>query len=510
MKRPAPPPRALASARDWLRALSAARQVYTLYHEGHPNRRETLRVLLDRTRELRLSAGTDPVLFVTRHSFYLGPTLLARESLSLFRLVEAFEEVGIEAVEPWTDVAIGDLDGLVKMLRGEEPLSTELQGLAVNRVRPEVDEEAASEEASELRRSYAIGLDFLRDAAMRAAAGRSVDLTTTQSVVDRLVNHIERDPTQALLLTTVKSYDEYTYYHMMNVCLLTVALGHGLGLHRDQIVVLGMGAILHDIGKLNVPREVLNHVGPLSEEQWRIVQRHPVEGAGLIFSTRGGLFHPAAPVVLEHHAAFDLSGYPALSGRSNPSLPARLVSVADCFDAVTSKRSYRRAEERRQALNILIAGAGRGFDPAVVRSFVRLLGVFPVGSMVRLTTGEVGIVVQVDHRLAARPVVRIVLDGGGDPVEPREIDLAAAGEEVAVARSVDPSELGIDVSQLIATGSVDQAVLEPTGPVGLVHEPSPGETPPPGYVDTHNPGGAPHARDLDGDIDPDVAPPFEG
>ncbi len=508
MKRPAPSQLALAAAREWLRAISAARQVYTLYDEGHPNRRQAMRDLVERTRELRLSSATDPVLFATRHSFYLGPTLMSRESLSYFRLVEAFEQAGIEAIEPWTDVSVDDLDALIRMLRGEQPITDELEGLDINRVHPEVDEGDETAEASELRRSYGMGLEFLRDAAMRAAAGRTVDLTATQSVVDRLVSQIKRDPTQALLLTTVKSYDEYTYYHMMNVCLLTVALGHAIGLHHDQIVVLGMGALLHDVGKLNVPREVLNHVGPLSEEQWRIVQRHPVEGAGLIFSTHGGLFHPAAPVVLEHHAAFDLSGYPHLEGRPHPSVPARLVAVADCFDAVTSKRSYRRAEERRQALNILIAGAGRGFDPQIVRSFVRLLGVYPVGSMVALTTGEVAVVTEVSGDRLSRPTVRVVLDAQGDPVQPRELDLSAV-EDVGVKRSLDPSKLGIDVSQLLTTGSVEQAVLQPTGPVGLVHEPSPGEPPPAGYVDTHNQAGAPHERDLDGTVDPDVAPPFE-
>lgn len=508
MKRPAPSQRALTAASEWLRAIAATRQVYTLYDEGHPNRRHALHDLLERTRELRLSSPSDPVLFITRHSFYLGPTLMSRESLSHYRLVEAFENARIEAVEPWTNVGVDDLDALIRMVRGEVPIVEELEGLDVNRVRPEVDDTDDTEEASELRRSYAIGLELLRDAAMRAAAGRSVDLTTTHSVVDRLVNQIRRDPTQALLLTTVKSYDEYTYYHMMNVCLLTVALGHALGLHHDQIVVLGMGALLHDVGKLNVPKEVLQHVGPLSAEQWRIVQRHPVEGASLILSTHGGLYHPAAPVVLEHHAAFDLSGYPDLSGRPHPSAPSRLVAVADCFDAVTSKRSYRRAEERRQALNILIAGAGRGFDPQIVRSFVRLLGVYPVGSMVRLTSGEVALVTEVDHDHLSRPTVRIVLDAQGDPVERREVDLSAVGD-VAVKRSLDPSELGIDVAQLLATGSIEQAVLLPDGVGGLVHEPSPGEEPPPGYVDTHNEARAPHSQDLAGGLDPDVAPPFE-
>src|SRR5205085_3875118 len=151
------------------------------------------------------------------------------------------------------------------------------------------------------------------------------------------------------------------------------------------------------------------------------------------------MFNPAVTIVFEHHAAYDLSGYPKLNGRPRPALAARLVAVADCFDAITSKRSYRKPEERRQALSILQAGAGRGFDPQVVRSFVRMLGLFPIGSLVLLSTGEVAMVIRNHDRLLSRPVARVILDRQGTPTAPEDLDLSAVGANGAYRWSIERS-----------------------------------------------------------------------
>jgi len=164
-----------------------------------------------------------------------------------------------------------------------------------------------------------------------------------------------------------------------------------------------------------------------------------------------------------------------------------MVAVADCFDAVTTTRPYRRAEERRQALNILLTGAGRGYDPRVVRTFVRLQGLFPVGSLVRLTNGAVGVVVRNHEALLARPRVRIMLDSSDTPCTPFELDLAETHGDGSfrwdVERSMDPSELGIDMTSLILSGELESAPIVSGPQPGLVHEPGHGEEPPPGYDD---------------------------
>jgi len=477
---------ALDQAGNFLRQLSSARQVFALYPDGHPKRVEVVQGALDAVRGLRSELRAEPVLFVTRHALYLGPVLLARDSLSRYGLVEAFERAGIEAVEPRSAVTSDDIDKLVRMLLGEVEPDLEFDGLAINRVKPSLDPEDDDTGHSVLRRKYALGLEILRHTAAQVAAGQRIDLAGPTRLVTDLSEQVMQDPTQALMLATIRSHDEYTYYHMLNVCLLSIAMGYAVGLRTDQIVSLGLGALLHDIGKVNVPVEVLQHVGALTPDQWRMIQRHPVEGAGIIFSTGDTLTHLTAAIVLEHHTAFDLSGYPAISRRSHPSLPARMVAVADCFDAVTTTRPYRRAEERRQALNILLSGAGRGYDPRVVRAFVRLLGVFPIGSLVRLSNGAAGVVIRNHETLLARPRVRIVLDQQRQPCEPFELDLSETRTDGsfrwAVERSMDPEEVGVDMVALVLAGELE-SLAPSTGPQpGLVHEPAPGEIAPPGYV----------------------------
>ncbi|HEX9823623.1 MAG TPA: HD domain-containing phosphohydrolase [Actinomycetota bacterium] len=513
-----PTPQAAEEGRALLRAMSAVQQTFRLYPDRHPNRLEAVRDLVERSHRLVDAVGEPAVIFIARGSFYLGPALLAHESIALSTLRRAFESAEIQAIEIFARVTDEDVDQLCQMLvagqEGEElPMFT---GLMLNRVVPSLPgEDQRQREVSELFQSYASGLELLRQAAAQVMTGDKVDLASTRAIVEHLADQIAKDPVQALLVTTVKSYDEYTYYHMVNVAMLSIALGYAVGLEREQVILLGLGGLLHDVGKMKVSKEVLDHPGKLSEEQWRAIQRHPVDGAGLVFVTSRDLLHPAASIVLEHHSAYDLSGYPSLSRRPHPSLPARLISVADCFDAVTSNRSYRKAEDRQRALGILEAGSGKGYDGRLVRAFTRLMGVIPIGSLVRLSTGELGLVVRNHETDPTTPVVRLLLDKTETPQEPEEVDLAALGPNGEPWRSVvevvEPDVLGVDMAALLQEGHLGSAqpLPEVEEGEGLVHEPGHGEEQPEGYVDTHAEADQ-HGHDHNDlpPVDDQVAPPF--
>ena len=492
-----------------LRELGKARQSAKLYPAGHPERLVLGHRLLARVRALQDRTSTGhPSLFVDRGGFYLGPTLLPRESLSLGRLAGDMERAGIASLTLTEGITAEDLDRLLSVLAGEPHEQQDLGGLRINVVRlAHRDEHDWQERLRELRRAYAGGVTALRTAAGQVAAGEPVDLEGASAVVSRLHDEVEHDPGYGLLLSAVKSYDEYTYFHMVNVCLLSVALGQLIGLRRDQVLVLGLGGLLHDIGKVFVPQDVLLGTGRLDEEGWRLVQRHPVDGAGLLLSTGDGLYHPAASILLEHHAAYDRSGYPALHAHG-PSVPSRLVAVADSFDAVTSKRSYRDPLDRHGALELLASAAGHGLDPRAVVAFHRLLGHFPVGSLVRLTSGEIAVVVRQATDQPTRPTVLVLFDRTGTPVDIEERDLAAEPESApSVAGRIDPEELGIDLPRFVVSGQLHELRPRGAGQGGLVHEPAPGEEPPEDYVDTH--ANHHHGGDeRDGRPDPGVAPPF--
>lgn len=477
----------IGTARELLKSLSSARQVYSLYPPGHPLRLEAARELARLAEELRRARGGTPALFQTDGNLYLGPTLLAWESLTLHRLGESLSATGVGSIEFLPGVSEQDADAMVRLLMGDVGAQDELVSISLNRAGPGLLEGPEGGFA-ELLHTYAVGLELIRQTAARLLAGRPADMDATVRLTEHLASLISDDPAQALLLTTVKSYDEYTYHHMVNVCILSLAIAQAVGLPHEQAIALGIGGLLHDVGKVKVPQEVLQYEGALDEEQWRLIQRHPIDGAALVLVTSRDPLHPAMAVVLEHHAAFDGSGYPALSTGRPPSTAARIVSVADSFDALTSKRSYRKAEERRQALSLIQAGAGRSFDPRVVRTFVRLMGLFPVGSLVQLSNGYIAVVVRNHDALLARPTVRLVLDKRGNRCEPEEIDLAQKSRNgryrASVIRSIDPADVGVDMLTLLASGQLDVAPPPEVGP-GLVHEPAPVEEAPAGYVDVH-------------------------
>ena len=266
-------PLAIEAVGTFLRALSSATQTYGLYPVGHPDRRVYAIRLAEAADRLRGVSGAIPVLFHSRHRFYLSRTMLAWESLTLLRLASLFQGAAVESLELPKTVGESDLDAFVRMLIGEPHSEDELMHLAINDsggLAPAGPETPGSD-MTELLGSYAMGLEFLRETASRLLTGQPGNMEETRAITERFVDHVASDPAQALLLTTVKSHDEYTYHHMINVCVLSLALGNAIGLERAQLIDLGIGALLHDVGKVKVPRQILQQAGPLDEEQWRLV-----------------------------------------------------------------------------------------------------------------------------------------------------------------------------------------------------------------------------------------------
>ena len=495
-------PSALRAAAALLRELATAHRSALLYPAGHPERTALGARLVTHVTSLRTAVDGDPTVFVDHGSFYLGTTLLTHESLTLGRLSESLAATDIQSLTFAPQTGAQDLEALIEVLSDERTRS-DLGGVLLNAVAaPGITSPEWHQRLTELRRAYAGGVDVLRHESARAAGGEPIDLEAASGAVAQIADQVAQDPAYGVLLSAVKSYDEYTYIHMVNVCVMSVALGQLIGLRHDQVEVLGLGALLHDIGKVFVPADVLNAPGRLDEEQWRLVQRHPVDGAGMFLATAQGLYHPAASVLLEHHAGYNSHGYPTLHGHG-PSAPSRLVAVVDCYDAITSKRSYRDPLDRHEALAVVRAAAGRELDPVAVTALGALLGDHPIGSVVELDTGEVAVVVRQHERRGDQPTVLVLLDRTGTPTEVEERDLAADGARVS--RRLDADRVGIDLTRFILEGVVHTTGDERSAR-GLVHEPSPGEAAPHGYVATHQHLGP---DQLDGAPDPDVAPTFD-
>ena len=285
-----------------------------------------------------------------------------------------------------------------------------------------------------------------------ASTERHVDATVAKTMVDGLAQAVSQNRTALLALTTLKNYDNYTFTHMVNVSILTMGQARGLGIDGPLLREFGLAGLMHDIGKVRTPLEILNKTSKLTDDEFTIMKRHPVDGAEILRATPD---MPAlAPVVaFEHHRRLDGTGYPDIM-RDSLNLATMLCSIADVYDAMRSQRPYQQAFPSDRILVVLKQSDGRQFDQHLVRRFVQLIGIYPVGNLVRLDTGQMALVVKVHAPDPYRPQVRILIDAPARRLEcPLEVNLwedrSQDGEPSAVVAPVDPATLGIDPLTLL-------------------------------------------------------------
>ncbi|HEU4649318.1 MAG TPA: HD domain-containing phosphohydrolase [Gemmatimonadales bacterium] len=331
------------------------------------------------------------------------------------------------------------------------------RAIALERAVPQQEGLQESEEAREVaKRTYSQGVAVTKEVITSVRMGRAASVKRVKRAVQMIVDQVLNNETSLMGLTTIRDYDEYTFTHSVNVCIFSVALGKKLGLSKLQLYDLGMTALLHDIGKARVPTEVLNKTGGLNEDEWKIMQSHPWLGALTLFGLRGYDETPYRSILVayEHHMKSDLSGYPRSIRARTLGIFSRIVSVADGFDAATTRRVYQTVPiEPDQVLREMWENPKRGYDGILVKALINLLGIYPVGTCVILDTFEVGIVAapSSDSGALNRPLVRIVINTEGGTVPPpgQLVNLAerdAAGNFIrSIVKVTNPQRYGITV-----------------------------------------------------------------
>ncbi len=316
----------------------------------------------------------------------------------------------------------------------------------------EQDRETSKEVA---KKTYAQSVAVTKDLMTSVRLGRSPNIKKIKRVVQGIVDQILNEETSLIGLTTIRDYDEYTFTHSVNVCIFSVALGKRLGFGKIQLYDLGMAALFHDIGKSRVPSEVLNKTGGLTDDEWRLIAAHPWLGALTLFQLRGQqeLPYRAMIVAHEHHMKIDLTGYPRPIRERSLSMFSKIVAVADGFDAATSRRSYQTVPlTPAQVMAEMRDNARRGMDPVVVKAFINLTGIYPVGTLVILDTFELGIVHAANPiaEMLSRPIVRVISDEQGNLMQPGTLtDLAEQSADGVFLRTIikteNPERYGIRV-----------------------------------------------------------------
>jgi putative nucleotidyltransferase with HDIG domain len=272
------------------------------------------------------------------------------------------------------------------------------------------------------------------------------DADTGRAVVDSLAQAVAQNRTALLALTALKNYDNYTFTHMVNVSILTMGQARGLGIEGSLLREFGLSALMHDIGKVKTPTEILNKPDKLTDKEFEILRRHTVEGAEIL---RGTPEMPAlAPVVaFEHHLRADGTGYPLGVKRPQLNLGTMLCGIADVYDAMRSQRVYQQAFPSDRILAVLQRNDGAQFDQHLVRRFSQLVGIYPVGNLVRLDTGAVAVVLKAYAPDPYRPRVKVIMNPEGTMLErPYDVDLWEAQEDEprSIQAPLDPAAYNLD------------------------------------------------------------------
>jgi len=385
---------------------------------------------------------------------------------SIFKfLLEEFRkrEIGLISIAP--DISKEELLKAVNLLCQKKTSASpyeeiiadlsreQISGLTLEKLLPA--EKLPSPQKSSARLFF-LSILHLREISERNKEHEQIKLNTTRRLIQSIFNHLVDNESFLLGLTNIKNHDEYTLNHSVNVSLLAVALGRRLGLSRAELVDLGLAAFFHDLGKIDTPLEILNKPGQLTEEERKIMELHPHQGAEKLVQLREFRRLPisAIHVAMEHHIKEDFSGYPRFKIKSDINLYSRIVKVCDFFDAITTKRVYRKKTfTRAEALSLMLENIGTEFNPVILKTFVQMMGLFPIGSTVLLNTGEIGLVVENNQetKFMLRPRVKIIVDAQGHKVDGEVVDLTEVDLETrkykrTVVKEINPEDYDLKVA----------------------------------------------------------------
>jgi HD-GYP domain-containing protein (c-di-GMP phosphodiesterase class II) len=285
-----------------------------------------------------------------------------------------------------------------------------------------------------------------------ARATQQVDIGQGEAFVEEIIGSVTRNPDALISLSKLRTYDEYTFTHCINVAVLTLGFAEFFGIHRTELRALGIAALFHDIGKARIPNAVLNKPGRLSDEEFAVMRRHPLLSYQLLRDNEHGgssLDPDVLHGIVEHHEKHNGKGYPRGLKDDAIHIYGRVIALADVYDALTSARVYKPAMPPTKALQIMFEMRDKDFRATDVSMFIKFLGIYPVGSLVRLSDGHHGVVSEANREDVRRPRVLVAFDRDLAPAPRQVVDLAEH-TDLAIAEGLDHREHGIDPMALLA------------------------------------------------------------
>jgi putative nucleotidyltransferase with HDIG domain len=401
-----------------------------IYPENHPLIRKTINKsflefseIFSKKDEIALAIADETLVFEGTPLFHLTSSLhLFLQTLIDFQIDGLVFTRGLEEKELERFISFLHNKRGEKLTRRDVDSSfSQLEITHIHAVTPEGDDE--TEDLSAAKEIYENAISLVSSMMSDIRLGKIPSGEQSRTVVEDMSRMLKKNQDAMMALTMIKNYDEYTYTHSVNVAVISLSLAETLGLSDEDKVDIGIAGLLHDVGKTQVALDLIRKPSSLTLEEFEEIKQHPEEGYRIL--SQMDFMHPlSAKIVREHHMGFDLSGYPKVEPGYSMEPYSHIVSAADCYDALTTLRSYQKPRTPRDSLEIMTKMAGKSLDSNIVKSLIKILGIYPIGTMVRLTTGEVAVVSAQNMEDSFRPKVIILIDEKGKQVEfPIHFDL---------------------------------------------------------------------------------------
>jgi putative nucleotidyltransferase with HDIG domain len=451
----------LERARELVRAMAVATTNAALYPPTHPTVAQSTADLVSAVSGV-IDLGFDELTVnVYKGTLFVEDHVLPEDSVTHSRLIEDLLARGVTAITFSAGFAASDAEGFTALMSSSDVHDMEaarafldsrgVRAIEVSQttLADEDSEETPKESKAKLRKQYESGLSAMRDVETQVKLGKVFEVEPLQDLVNGLLQNLFTDPAAVLGLTAIKTHDDYTLNHSINVCILSLSLGASLGLDEESLRSLGLCALLYDLGKVRIPEDILNKEGPLTADEWQIIKSHATEGADLL--KRIQLVDQMPMVVAyEHHRRHDLQGYPEAESAQEQHLFSKVVALCDAYDAMTTSRPFRREIRPDKALAVLMQGRGKAYDPSITKSLIAMLGIYPMGAVVRLGDGSTAIVFRVNRDDLLRPRVKLLVDAEGRWMEEpciadlRLVDRTTGEHPLTIAECIPSAEAGID------------------------------------------------------------------
>ena len=425
-----------------LKGINSAVKGKKLYPAGHPAIAAPITKAYQTLSEL-LKTNNKIFVGITKDVMVFEETPLMDAEKTLGELLHQMKRREIEGIIFEKGLMQEEFFSFIDSLSGETILKgKELQTMLASRNISHITIKSISKRS--IFETYTDAISVVQETMNQIRLGKVPQAGEIVRVSDELTELVLTDQNAMLGLTMIKNYDNYLFNHSVNVSILSIALAESMKQEEANLRIVGVGGLLHDLGKTGVAEEIIRKPDRLSTEEFESIKQHPVLGSKMI-EQMPGLAGLISRVVYEHHIRYDHSGYPLTESPLHPL--SMIITIVDAYDAMTTLRVYQRPFNPVEAIKLMNTMSGKHFDPNTLKAFIAMIGFYPVGTTVRLTTNDIGIVTKANPTDSLSPTVKIIFGGDGKQInKPYELDLLKEGNRnIKIIAPVDPLTKGMDL-----------------------------------------------------------------